>query len=66
MIAHGPAAALGRLLRAPLRLLLGVAAGLFLARELGEIVPDALAIGVSMFAAGYFAAERRSRSNAEK
>jgi hypothetical protein len=38
---------------APVRLVAGVAAGLFVARELGELVPDALAIGVSMFAAGY-------------
>ena len=44
----------------------GVAAGLFTARWLGELVPDALAIGVCMFAAGFlcgtafFALFRRS------
>ncbi len=33
----------------------GVAAGLFAARELGELVPDSLAASVCMFAAGYLA-----------
>jgi hypothetical protein len=33
----------------------GVAVGLFAARELGELVPDALAASVCMFAAGYLA-----------
>jgi hypothetical protein len=46
------------------RLVAAAAAGLFLARQLGELVPDALAIGVSMFAAGYLAGllERRTRA----
>jgi hypothetical protein len=34
---------------------LGVAAGLFAARDLGELVPDSLAASVCMFAAGYLA-----------
>jgi hypothetical protein len=33
----------------------GVAVGLFVARELGELVPDSLAASVAMFAAGYLA-----------
>jgi hypothetical protein len=41
-------------LRAPRWFLVtaGVAAGLFVARELGELIPDSLAASVAMFAAG--------------
>ena len=46
-------AVLARLPRAPLLVTGGVAVGLFLARELGELVPDNLAATICMFLAGF-------------
>lgn len=49
-----------------MRVILGVGAGLFAARELGEFIPDSLAASIAMFAAGYLVGVAEWRAHRAK